>query len=424
MRTKLTPAFCQKATVQDGAERTIYWDTDLPGFGLLVTKSAHRCFVVQYRAGETKSSRRMKIAGVLGLAGARKRAKKLLGQVADDKDPLHERREAQRQAIARDEHTFEKIAEEYLAREGKGLRTLGQRRRMLKPVYQRLGSRPIDDIRRSDIVMLLDKIEDESGPVMADRTLATVRRIMNWHASRSDEFRSPIVRGMARTKGKERARARILTDDELRAIWKAAGATPGPFGAFVQFLPLTAARRGEAAGMTRSELAGQDWTLPEARNKVKVDLIRPLSPASQELIAKLPRIGKAGYVFTTTGRSGLGGFSKFKRKLDKASGVKGWTLHDLRRTARSLMSRAGISSDHAERCLGHVIGGVRGVYDRHEFHAEKRRAFEALAALIERIVNPKANVVQLHDARLPAADHAEPATDNARSGTNNSAAAT
>jgi Arm DNA-binding domain len=93
MRTKLTPAFCQKATVQDGAERTIYWDAELPSFGLLVTKNGRRSFVVQYRAGDTKKSRRMKIAGVLGLVGARKRAKKLLGQVADDKDPLHDRRE-------------------------------------------------------------------------------------------------------------------------------------------------------------------------------------------------------------------------------------------------------------------------------------------------------------------------------------------
>ena len=96
MRTKLTPAFCQRATVQQGAERTIYWDTDLPGFGLLVTKNGHRSFVVQYRSGETRSSRRMKIAGVLGLVGARKQARKLLGQVASDKDPLHERREQQR----------------------------------------------------------------------------------------------------------------------------------------------------------------------------------------------------------------------------------------------------------------------------------------------------------------------------------------
>jgi integrase len=425
MRTKLTPAFCQKATVQEDAERTIYWDSDLPGFGLLVTKNGHRSFVVQYRSGETRSSRRMKIAGVLGLVGARKQARKLLGQVASDKDPLHERREQQRKAIARTEHTFEKIAENYLAREGAGLRTAGQRRDQLaRLVYPELGSRAIDDIRRSDVVKLLDKIEDENGPVMADRTLATVRRIMNWHASRSDEFRSPIVRGMARTKGKEHARARILTDDELRAIWKATSATPGPFGAFVQFLLLTAARRGEAAGMTRSEIEGQDWTLPEARNKVKVDLIRPLSSAAQDVLKNLPCIGKAGYVFTTTGRNGLGGFSAFKRKLDNASSVKGWTLHDLRRTARSLMSRAGISSDHAERCLGHVIGGVRGVYDRHEFHAEKKRAFESLAALIDRIVNPKANVVQLHDARLPTADRGESTPENARIDRNNSMAAT
>jgi integrase len=72
-----------------------------------------------------------------------------------------------------------------------------------------------------------------------------------------------------------------------------------------------------------------------------------------------------------------------------------WTLHDLRRTARSLMSRAGISSDHAERALGHVIDGVRSVYDRHKYLAEKQRAFEALAALVEQILNPAPNVTQL-----------------------------
>jgi integrase len=82
----------------------------------------------------------------------------------------------------------------------------------------------------------------------------------------------------------------------------------------------------------------------------------------------------------------MSGFSKFKRKFDKATGTKGWTLYDCRRSARSLMSRAGVPSDHAERCLAHVIGGVRGVYDQHEYHAEKERAFEMLAGLIERIV--------------------------------------
>jgi integrase len=138
------------------------------------------------------------------------------------------------------------------------------------------------------------------------------------------------------------------------------------------------------------------------------------------VLAKLPQVGRARYVFTTSGRSGLGGFSKFKRKLDKAAGVTGWTLHDLRRTARSLMSRAGIPSDYAERCLGHVIGGVRGVYDRHEFHAEKKHAYEALAAQIDRIVNPRDNVVPLRNGRLPSADSTEPLTHNDRSEQGNS----
>ena len=274
MRAKLTPAFVQKARAEAGAERTLFWDADMPGFGLVVTTSGHRSFIVQYRAGGR--SRRMTIDGVLGLAAARKRARALLGEVAKDRDPLLERRNA----ISLAEDTFKSITEAYFAREGKKLRTAVARQATLeKLVYPLIGAQPISAIRRSDVVRLLDRIEDENGPVQADRTLAYIRKIMNWHASRSDEFRSPIVRGMTRTIGKERARARILADDELRAIWKAADAIPGPFGAFLKLLLLTGARRTEASNMMWSEISAADWTLPAARNKVKVDLIRPLSAA-------------------------------------------------------------------------------------------------------------------------------------------------
>ncbi len=385
MRTKLTPAFVQKARAEPGQERTLFWDADMPGFGLVVTASAHRSFVVQYRAGGR--SRRMTIDIVLGLAAARKQARSLLGEVAKDRDPL----QARRTAISLAEDTFKSIAEAYFDREGKKLRTAADRRVTLERlVYPRIGFQSISAIRRSDIVRLLDRIEDENGPVMADRTLAYVRRVMNWHASRSDEFRSPIVRGMARTSGKERARSRILTDAELQTVWRAAEDFKGPFGALVQFLLLTSARRSEASEMTWDEISeGGDWLLPAARNKVKVDLVRPLSGAAESVLAKLPRIGRRGLVFTTDGERLLGGFSKFRDGLERTSGVTDWTLHDLRRTARSLMSRAGVPSDHAERCLGHVMPGVRGTYDRHEYLEEKRRAFEALAAQIERIVNPR-----------------------------------
>jgi integrase len=385
----LTENFVKTAKAEPGAERTVYWDESLPGFGLMVTSGGHRSFVVQYRSAGT--SRRMTINGGLSLKEARREAKALLGSVAKGGDPLGERRQKASEAA----NTLKAVGEEYFAREGKGLRTFEERRAVFhRSIYPRFGARPIDSIKRSEIVRLLDRVEDESGPAAADHVLAFLRRLFNWHAARSDDFRSPIVRGMARTNGKERARARILDDDELKAIWRAAEAATGPFGTFVQFLLLTAARRSEAARMTWDELSGADWLLPASRNKVKVDLVRPLSPAARAVLAKLPEVGK--FVFTTDARRPIGGFTKFRREFDKACGVSGWTLHDLRRTARSLMSRAGVNSDHAERCLGHVLPGVRGVYDRHEYHAEKRLAFEQLAAQIERIVNPQDNVVSLH----------------------------
>src|SRR5262249_22623485 len=181
-----------------------------------------------------------------------------------------------------------------------------------------------------EIVRLLDQIEEENGPGMADIVLAIIRRIMNWHAARSDDFHSPIVRGMGRHKASEHTRSRILTDDEIRAIWTAADETAGPFGHYVQFLLLTAARRNEAAHMRWSEVVGSDWTLPADRNKTKVDLVRPLSAAAQAVLAKVGklRIADGDYVFSATGNR-LGGLSRRKAQIDNVSGVTGWTLHDL-----------------------------------------------------------------------------------------------
>ena len=146
--------------------------------------------------------------------------------------------------------------------------------------------------------------------------------------------------------------------------------------------------------MEWAEIDGGDWLLPAARNKTKLDLVRPLSRAAREILEALPKAGP--FVFTTNGTTPISNFSNFKRQLDKASGTKGWILaRPCRRTARSLMSRAGVPSDHAERCLGHVIGGVRGVYDRHEYHREKAQAFETLAARLSGSCRAQRNVVPI-----------------------------
>ncbi len=377
LRRLLTDRFCAAAKPREGEAQTDYFDTDCAGLALRVS-SRRKSWTFHYSLAGRK---RLTFGAypLLSLSAARTKADEARAAIAAGSDP---------RSIASE--TLTSVCAEYMRREGGLLRSADWRQGVLaRHVYPTLGNRPIAEIRRSEIVRLLDHIADESGAPMADKTLGIVRKVMNWYAARSDDFRSPIVRGMARTRMSETARDRTLSDDEIRAIWSASG---GVFGNFVRFLLLTAARRTEAARMTWTEVAGSDWTLPASRNKTGVDLVRPLSASA---LALLP--SGEGFVWSTNGgATAIAGFTLFKRQLDAASGVSEWRLHDLRRTARSLMSRAGIPTDHAERCLGHVIGGVRGVYDRHEYHAEKRQAYEALAALIERIVSgTQAGVVQL-----------------------------
>jgi integrase len=140
--------------------------------------------------------------------------------------------------------------------------------------------------------------------------------------------------------------------------------------------------------------------IPASRYKGNHDHVVPMSKAAKAVIDALPVVDGSKWIFSHDGKRPVGGFSKFKARLEKASGTSGWTLHDLRRTARSLMSRAGVPADHAERALGHVINGVRGTYDRHEYLAEKRAAFEAVAEQIRRIISPPGdNVVELRGAQ-------------------------
>jgi integrase len=381
-RFALTDRFVQNAKSRD--RQSEYFDDTTRGLALRVSKGA-KAWCFHYTTSGTRKRLTLGTYPATSLSKARTLATEARGLLEAGEDP---------RTITAAAETLKAICEEYLSREGPRLRTAQERQKTFnRLVYPILGAVKIDAIRRTDIVRLLDKIEDERGPVMADKTLALLSKVFSWHASRSDEFRSPLVRGMRRSRPKERARERILTDDEIRSVWRKAS---GTFGSLLRFILLTASRRSEAAQMTWGEIDGGVWTLPASRNKTKVDLVRPLSRMALDQLG--PHVD-GRVVFPTRNGKPITDFWKYKLDFDKASGVKGYTIHDLRRTARSLLSRAGVSADIAERCLGHVIGGVRGIYDRHEYLEEKRQAFKALAGQIDRIMNPQDNVVPMREAK-------------------------
>jgi integrase len=221
----------------------------------------------------------------------------------------------------------------------------------------------------------------------------------------------PLVPGMARVSITANARKRKLFDPELRALWTVCERMDTPYARLLQVILLTGTRLREAANAERAEIDGSAWTIPDCRYKRKPneparDFLVPLSGLAQDIIARTPVVGDGRWLFTHDGLVPINSFGDLKRdfdvemlaelrKHDPEAKLERWCTHDLRRTARSLMSRAGVDKDHAERALGHVIGGVRGVYDRHEFEDEKRQAFEKLADLVERILNPGSNVIQM-----------------------------
>jgi integrase len=368
------------------------------GFGVRVTAAGAKSFVLFHRMDGKKYLVTLGRWGDLSVRAAIMAAQVRVKAVHKGADPRPNRTRRLDEANQPATKTVAGLLDMFMSRyvEGKLRSEKTIRQSLDRLVKPRIGTVGLYDMKRSQVSKMLDEIADENGEVMADRVLAYVRKAFGWYEvhGQDDDFRSPVVKGMARTKSSERARDRILTDDEIRALWKATGA-PGPSGPLLRFILLTACRRSEAAQMTYSEIVDGDWVIPAARYKTKQETVLPLSKAAQDILNSIPRAKGTDFVFTATGAKPIAWFAQLKTAIDKECGFSDWTIHDLRRTARSLMSRAGVPADHAERCLGHVIGGVRGTYDRHEYLKEKRDGFERLAAIVDTILNPQSNVTPL-----------------------------
>jgi integrase len=174
-----------------------------------------------------------------------------------------------------------------------------------------------------------------------------------------------------------------------------------PFGPFVRLAMMLGQRREEIAGMQWGELDLEEatWLIPSGRYKTGIEHLVPLPPQAVDLIRAIPRVDGSRFLFSTTTNTHISGFTKMKARLEQLSGTADWRIHDFRRTCRTNMSALGVDPDIAERVLGHVVAGVRGVYDRYSFLPEKRRALEAWALRLMQIVEPPPeNVVPLRSA--------------------------
>jgi integrase len=384
-------------------EKTFFCD-DLPGFGVRVRAGGSKVFVVQYKHGAKHRRLTLGAVDTLDLTKARATARDLLAAVRLGHDPVGEKIEARQRAA----ETFGALLPRYLARQRVKLkpRSYLETERHLLAHAKPLHTRAVKSIDRRMIAARLSEIADTSGPYAANRVRASLSTYFMWLA-REGLIETNVVANTNRAP-ENGARSRVLGDDELRDIWNAAG--DNRYAGIVRLLMLTAARRDEIGSLSWSEVdrdAAVIMLPPERmKNRRRHDI--PLSPPALTILQAQPRqLASDGstreFVFGGVGRSGFQGWSKSKAELDarllatrEAAGktpIPEWRLHDLRRTASTVMhDRLGIAPHYVEAVLGHVSGhkaGVAGVYNYARYEIEKRNALARWAEYLMGIIEER-----------------------------------
>jgi integrase len=314
------------------------------------------------------------VLGKLTAEQARTLAKQASAEVAAGRDPCHERGAAKAAAVNTLNAVIDNFLKQYVKPMGlrSGTRIEQDLGRLVRP---KLGARSIYDIRRSDLVALHDEIA-ATAPRSAAQVLFHLQHVLRWHSLRDDRFSPPLAPGLTRAT-RSQPRERVLSDEEIRDVWRGLDAIVDKspvfpiYGRLVRALLLTARRRNELGGAHWREVIADTLVIPASRMKSKDALAMPIAAPVAELFGPPPAVaffgpGGEGFIFSTDGRRPFGGWSRPKRALDEAIAairqregrepMEPWTQHDLRRTARSLMSRIGIVADIAERVLDHCVG--------------------------------------------------------------------
>jgi integrase len=360
-----------------------FYDEDFSAFGVRVSSAGRRTFFLRFRA---QGKHRRVVLGQypqMSLAEARTRARVVLGEVAQGNDPGAER-EAVRTSL-----TFAKLAEEYIERHAKRVKRSWRHdeAKLKLDLLPALGKVRIGEIHRSDLRTVLDAIVDRGSPIAANRTLALVRKMFNFAVSRGYLEASPAA--ALERPSEERARERVLLPREMRSLWAGLAGELVQVRVAIRVLLLTAQRSGEVLALRWSDIEEGVWQLKAEKTKAGRLHRVPLSPAVLAELATIPRQEGSDWVFPSPRREayhlGTSALSHAAQRLGQRLGF-GWRIHDLRRTAASMMAELGVSRFIIGQVLNHADSSVTAIYDRHSYLPEKREALERWAQRLLEIV--------------------------------------
>jgi integrase len=420
-KMKLTQLACERLSPPVGRLNVTYWDILLPGFGLRVSAKGRKTWVATYRVNRKEVMETFGTMAVTpSLAQARDLARASMQKARSGVNPVAERRAAEAAAAEVAEakaFTFSKLVDCYLdeyAERHMRKSSAYQARRALMRALPAWGDRPAKEITKQDVLDLLNDIASKrlrkyngsigGAGIQSNNILSHMKTMFRWAVREAKLETDPTV-GVAR-RVKDVPRDRVLDAEEIKLFWEGADQLGWPFEAIFKLLLVTAQRRDE--GVSKMEwneidLEKSRWTIPATRSKNGKAHIVHLTSLAVSIIEQLPRLS-GSLVFSTTGSTSVSGHSTAKTRVDEymraqlnGTELAGWTLHDLRRTATTIMAEELKIAPHVvDKILNHTAGtisGVARVYNRAEYLDERKTALEAWSTWIEKLVG--LNVVPL-----------------------------
>lgn len=427
---RITKRAVEAVPTPPGSSRSYLWDDQLKGFGVMVTATGSRSYLVQYRIGGRGAPTRRYTIGKHGSPWtadrARMRATDVLEMVRKRVDPLDAEKQQIQAAVAA-KSTDQRLAfdayaelfgQQYVDRKklrsGDDIKSVF--RRDLTPHFK---AKPIGSIRRDEITSCLDEVVSRS-PSASVKAHKWLRKLFLWAVDRGDIGASPME-GMA-APARDGERTRVLADNEIRAVWLGAADLGEPYTSFVHTLLLTGQRLREVAGMQWREvdLDKAAWVIPASRAKNGRDHLVPLSATVVDLLTSrfATKAKRVGPVFSTDGHKPINGFSKPKAKLDAAIArvladdtpselpmVQQWVFHDLRRTFQTNAQALGFPRDHIHAAVNHAAEGRRSglarIYQLYDYQPEKTALMGSWARKVDSVVSGSRldNVVTLEPKR-------------------------